>query len=33
MSNFISDHVSSDSIFTCNELSRSCGDVDVIFYQ
>ena len=32
-SNFISDHVSSDSIFTCNELSRSCGGGEVKFYH
>ena len=30
---FIIDHVSSDSIFTCNELSRSCEGGDVKFYQ
>ena len=30
---FIIDHVSSDSIFTCNELSRSCGDGEVKFYH
>ena len=33
MSNVIIDHVSSVSIFTCNELKRSCGNGDVIFYQ
>ena len=30
MSYFIIDHVSSDSIFTCIELSRSCGDGEVV---
>ena len=30
---FISDHVSSVSIFTCNELKRSCGGGEVIFYH
>ena len=30
---FIIDHVSSVSIFTCNELKRSCGNGDVKFYQ
>ena len=30
---FIIDHVSSDSIFTCNELSRSCGGGDVKCYH
>ena len=30
---FIIDHVSSDGIFTCNELSRSCGGGEVKFYQ
>ena len=33
MSNFANDHGSSDIIFTCNELSRSCGDGEVIFYH
>ena len=30
---FIIDHVSSDGIFTCNELSGSCGGGEVIFYH